>query len=613
MRRRLVSYALVGTLTFSIMFSNVGSISNGIDSNEAVTTQAVENALISSKEEVIYSTLHADGNIKEIYSVNIFNVLGNGEIIDFGNFSSVKNLTNTNEITYSDGKVAVNADKGRFYYQGNLVEKELPWNISIVYILDGKEIPGNELAGKSGHLEILIKTSKNDKISSIFYDNYLVQISFSVDSDKCENIIAEDATFANAGSMKVVNFNLMPKKDADIHFSADVTDFLMSGISFAGIPFSMSVDTPDLAEMTDGLTTLSDAIKELNDGTKKLNTGAKELSDGTKDLGDGALEYKNGFGKLTSNSKDLVSGSKSILSALQYIESSLSSSGTSDLSSLSKLPDGLKEINTGLSKISKGITSLNDGFSKAYMALDGAIATIPEPTISEQDIYGLMVSNPENKALNSLVENYKAAQTVKATYEAVKQAFVAVNNNLPALSASIDQVSGALKQTADQIGESLKKNDISKSLNELSKGLKELSNNYGKFHTGLVEYTNGVKTLENGYGELYTGIEKLSEGTEKLSDGITELSDGTNELNKETTKMPDEMQTKIDEMLEEYTSLDFELESFISNKNTEVDSVQFVIQSESIKEEEETDLSNNHIEKETFWSRLVNLFSRENL
>lgn len=39
-------------------------------------------------------------------------------------------------------------EKGKFYYQGDLDSAKIPWDVDILYELDGEEIDAKDLAGK---------------------------------------------------------------------------------------------------------------------------------------------------------------------------------------------------------------------------------------------------------------------------------------------------------------------------------------------------------------------------------------------------------------------------------------------------------------------------------
>ena len=182
---------------------------------------------------------------------------------------------------------------GKFYYQGELESGELPWNISLKYYLNGKLITSEELAGKSGELEIKLDITQNKNINSIFYDNYALQIALTLNGDKCKNVVSEDATIVNVGSTKSINYIKLPGTDANYTLTADVTDFEMDAISINGMNMAISVDV-DASEMTGDLNTLVEAIEAVNDGTGTLKDGLDKYTLGVNSLHNGTSELKNG-------------------------------------------------------------------------------------------------------------------------------------------------------------------------------------------------------------------------------------------------------------------------------------------------------------------------------
>src|SRR5690606_20443331 len=62
--------------------------------------EKVDNAgQVVGKDEVVYATLSPDGIGKELYIVNSLEVSEGGQVVDYGKYSSVKNLTDLTEIT----------------------------------------------------------------------------------------------------------------------------------------------------------------------------------------------------------------------------------------------------------------------------------------------------------------------------------------------------------------------------------------------------------------------------------------------------------------------------------------------------------------------------------
>ena len=584
-------------------------------------------AIISEKDEVIYARLSSGGKTENIYAVNHFVLSESGSFSDYGNYTNVVNLTNLQPISHSGGITEIKTPGDNFYYQGYLSDNDLPWVYNIEYFLDGSKIQPDELAGKSGSLEIKINSVKNnnEKISDIFYDNYMQQITVTLKIDKCNNIKANGATAANAGKNRMLVFTVMPKHDADITVTADISDFEMAGIEITAMPFSMSIEMPDIDNMTGDFDLLADAISELNDGVGKLKNGAAEMSSGADKLKDGSAGFNSGLSQLSANSKQITDGSAQIKNALSQIKDSLNEanafdiSDMFDMSELMQLPGALEQLADGLGEIQGGMTQLKDGYALAYPALDGAIASIPGYQLTEAQLFGLYLKadESEREILMQLGEIYIAAMTVKGTYEQTKAAFDAVIPALEMLSGSVGFLASTLKEMSGQISEQITETlsgidniDISAQIDLLSDGISQLSGNYNDFHGGLVSYMDGVTELSDAYKELDGGIAELSGGISDMSDGITELSGGTKQLSDETADMPRRVKTEIDNLISEYMAADFEIVSFTSDKNTNVSFVQFVFKANGIAKPETEKSAVSEEKQLSFWDRLVNLFGR---
>lgn len=573
------------------------------------SAKAASEGRVTSKDEVVYATLDANGSLNSVYVVNTLDVERAGEISDYGAYSSVKNLTNLTDIQQEGQNIAIDAPEGKFYYQGNLDEStQLPWNVTVSYLLDGKIISAEELAGKTGSLQININTAQNNEGNSIFYENYLLQVSLVL-PNSYQNIEASDGMVANAGKNKQITFTVMPGEEKDLNVTASVEDFEFQGIEIAAVPSTLPIDTSEIDSMTDDMSQLSDAIGELNDGVAKLESGVTELNNGTVSLRNGSAEYQDGMGRLNGSSADLVNGSASIMNALGQINESLSNqSAEMDMSGLAELPAGLTQLAGGLTEVGRNLTVLQESFAAAYAALDGAMGEIPAEQISEEEIAGLYESGADAAVVDKLAASYAAGQKVRATYLGVQEAFAAVEPSLAQLNGSLNEMSSQLTAIAGGLSSSLEETDMS-GLGQLQSGIAELSAKYGEFHSGLSSYTNGVDQLSASYGQLHNGLAELTGGTSDLEGGVSELHGGTTELYQETKDLPEQMQNEINERIAQYDKSDFEPVSFVSHQNEQISSVQFVIKTQSIEvEEQETKQAAPQKEK-GFWELLKNLFT----
>ncbi len=155
--------------------------------------------IASQKDEVVYGILNLNGSVENIYVVNIFE---DDNIIDYGNYKDIRNMTTSEKINREGDKISINTSADRLYYEGTVEKKELPWNIDIEYILNGKKIPGDELAGGSGFLEIKILVNRNAEIDSIFFENYALQIALTLNTKSASNIKTDSAIVADVCSKK---------------------------------------------------------------------------------------------------------------------------------------------------------------------------------------------------------------------------------------------------------------------------------------------------------------------------------------------------------------------------------------------------------------------------
>jgi len=599
---------LISLLVFPAFFVTANSEQENTEKEE---TQSQEDGNYTFKDEVIYGTLHPNGSHEEIYVVNHFNVTEHGDIIDYGNYDSIKNLTDLSEINQVGNEIHLTANDDNFYYQGNINNAELPWDFSISYFLDGEEMEPEALLGEDGHVEIEISTSQNEEGEALFFENYLMQISLTIDPERYSNVQAEDATEASVGTDKQFTFALMPGEEETIRFSADVTDFEMDGIDINAVPNTMSIDAPETDEMTEEMDSLTDAIAEINNGVGELSDGVSELNAGVADLQDGSAQYRDGIAEIDQASAELVDGSAQINHALEMVSNSLSTEDADfDLGELTRLPEGLNEMAGTVGEIADGLEELKEGHQAAYDALDSAMEEIPEYDFDEEEITELYIgAGGESETLDQLLDAYEAAHTAKGTYDAVKEAFQAVSPALTEIIEGIRELETALNTTSDEISTAIDNMDVMDPITQLTEGLTEVASNYNEFHSGLVSYTEGVSELSSSYSELHGGIVELGEGTSELEDGTTELHDGTDELYEATNDLPDQIQEEMDEMISEFDHSDFDPVSFASEENENVNSVQFVLRTESITmDDEEEAEETEEAEEKGIWERFLDLF-----
>ncbi len=588
--------------------------------NQSTTSTSSADA---KKDEVIYGMLSGNGAVKHGYVVNHFAVEKQGTITDYGNYDTVSNLSSTQALSSNLGSVTIPVDAGDFYYQGVLTKMELPWIINIEYKLNGTIISPEQLAGKSGELAISIKTSQNSKADPVFFENYLLQVQLTLDSAKTKNLQAAGATVASAGKDQQVAFMVMPKKNGDLNLTAQVQAFEMPSIQISGVPFSMVFDTPDTSGIVDDMSELTDAISALNDGVAELKDGMKKLQDGSSELKSGSGELKTALTTLSSSGKQLKTAAKEIDKALIEISKQLNSGGV-DPEKITELVDGLKQMAKGLSNtdpnepgLAEGLGQIQGGIDSSVSAMESYMAELA--IVDAASLAGLLadpgltgLSANSQATVQKLVDtNTKAAYVLGAWYgpngnDGVKAGLSAASAGLTAPKEAAETMSSGL----DTIAESLNTNLSSLSgLSELASAMEQLSSQFTTFKDGIGTYADGVSTLSKNYGTFDSGLKQYINGADSIYNGVSTLNNGTDELYINTKDLPQTMQDEIDSFMKDYKASDFELKSFMSDKNTNVEHVQFVLVSDAIEiPEEETQVVEAEPAEQNIWDRFLALF-----
>ena len=230
--KRTTAILLAALLVFS---TTVPALAAG-DGTGALAEETPEP---SAKEEVIYVTLDAAGGPVSAYAVNSF---PGGEITDYGDYDSVRVLNTSDPIEYKNGVVNITTDAKRIYYQGEFKNVELPWEIALTYKLDGRDVTAEEIAGRSGQVEIRFTVTKNERCSGSFYDDYALQANFTLPGGVFSGISAPDATVAAVGADRQLTYTLLPGEGIDTVITAAADGFSLPAVSINGIYLNLNVD-----------------------------------------------------------------------------------------------------------------------------------------------------------------------------------------------------------------------------------------------------------------------------------------------------------------------------------------------------------------------------------
>lgn len=419
-------------------------------------------ASASPKEEVVYGLLNHDGSVQNLYIVNIFD---GGTIIDYGNYEKVKNLTGSEPITMTGDMITVNTNSEKFYYQGYITSKELPWNIEVKYFIGAEEVTGDVLAGMSGKLKITVSVTQNMNVDSSFFENYGLQIALTFDNRLCSEINADKATIAEAGGKKQINFTVLPGNDFEGTITALVNDFEMDSITVNAVRLNFDFDI-NTSEYFSNLSELIKGIEELDEGAEKLSDAVKEISDGIDEYTNGLKAFKEGLHQVSAGAEDIHNGVKA-------------------------LSMGLTELTSQNDQLINGANALQQAAFEA-VNLQLSIMSLNIPSLTPEN-YDLILSDiPELKVLK---------------------------DQLDSIVQFIDGIKGYTDAAAT----------IKNGADELLKGTEKFKDSAGEITSAADVIYDGAVKINEGISALYDGISEYKKGTGEFKSNTSDLDNKINE------------------------------------------------------------------------------------
>lgn len=456
-------------------------------------TPAMAASNTKNKEENIYVNLDDSGSVDGVYVVNTYDLKKDQKITDYGNYSSLTNLSSDSKLNDDNGKITVNGKKGKFYYQGNLDSAKIPWDVDILYELDGEAIDAKDLAGKSGKLKITIKITQNKSADKEFFEDYLLQVSLALNTKQCKDIKAKGATTANSGDNKQLMYNIMASQEKEITITTNVEDFEMDPISFSGVPMSFDINTDqmDTSKLTDKTKDLTDGVKSLNDGAKQLKSGSSSLQSGISAYGKGVDALYKGADSLFAGVNKLNPGIKAYTTGVDQ-----SASGAKQLQKQTKnLPNLMTQMTSAITQLNSGSSQLAD--KDAWNQIESGFTQI-EAGLKQMKA-GL--KQMDQQGLTPMIASLEDGGSLKEGVDSLEKGITAAN----AYNDKLKSVASTYDEQVDTLG------NVIKEQKEASKTTKQ----------GAVKTDKDTKTEEGTYKEDHT---ETSKETSTDEDGNTVIT-----------------------------------------------------------------------------------------
>ena len=346
-----------------------------------------------------------------------------------------------------------------------------------------------------------------------------------------------------------------------------------------------------------------DELKESNDSTiQRLTDQIKELSvtltqiSGIQGQKDQAKQLKDQIDQL-SNIVKLLQGNNGAINGTEEYLDTISEN-------VAQLCAGLDDLNNEYAKFDKSINELADHLSETLVDISKLSAAINTLTAKYAELdKGI---NDYTAGVSKIASGYSQ---LTGGFSQLAEGSRSLTDGSKALDSGVDELySGISKLYGETDKFTSGTQSLSDGTKKLSTGSTELFGGISDLASGATELSNGAEKLTDGTKELSDGADNLYDGVDKLKSGATELSDGTGELKEKTSGMDTDIENKIDDVISSIQGSDSKTVSFVSDKNTSVESVQFVIKTDAIKIPEEKQEDKPAEKKLSFWQKLLKLF-----
>lgn len=558
---------------------------------KAVTCAALSMLLVNSgmvlyakddetvKDETVYAMLNSDGSVdQEIVSSWLHNDNGIRNIKEQLDLSNVKNVKSDEKPEVSGKTYTWNADSNDIYYEGTST-KTLPVQVRVTYKLDGKEISGKDLIGKSGKLEIHISL-KNTQSKTVNVNGRQTRIHpfymgagvLDLSTDHFSNVKCENGKVLSEGNNTMVAFisvpglqdtlescgvtgaKELPMQD-DITITCEAKDFELGPIMFAmtpEVPVDKLKDINSMDDLTKGLDELTNASAQLLNGTSQLSEGTATFQGKMQELVNGVPTLTNGVSALKNGTQELVSGSTRLYSGLQNLHTGMNQAkkGTAKLNKatdgLGTLVSGVDEINTNMQALAKGLqdgsnelnASLSDEMLKNLTDGLGNVSALQEMFEKDQQHVAQAAADLEAALTSTDVDN--AAGKLGETAEYLKKK--AFNDKGEVVDTEAAQALKSLKSADDYLlnyktQATASAVNLQKQLTQLQtdsanlKNLSDMADSAAEMLPKLSSFKASLNTASQGAQQLARGTQQLSE----KSSSLLELKKGISTLDSSMT------------------------------------------------------------------------------
>lgn len=625
-------YLLVMYSVFSLVACTTNAetipVQNQKDDNEKVEeTTSFKSNMDTDKSEIVHAKAKPNGNI---YETEVDVSLRNNHtetITDTTNLTDIRN-TKGDEVYTLEGNTLIWENKGEDVSYNGKSEEPLPIQTTITYKLDGKDVTPEDLANKSGNVEI---TYQFQNITDPVVP-FAVMTVLTLDIDEFSNVKVNHGKVISLDDSLIVLGYALPNIEEELNLkSLDLTDDIDEIPSSVTITCDTTNFTLDFSSIvfTNGLLKdegNKDSLKEITNSINDLQNATKDIVDGTGDLFDGVTSYQEYTGQFHEALIKLKDGSKNIKDALNTMNAQKSS-----------LVQGINVLDTGISGVDSSLSALIEATSNnentsaleeaknvvltQVQIIQNAITSLQTDLVNLTNYASKLNANKDlinekvaernrkieeiNQHLNS--EKDSVIQKINDNQDLTddqKTALISEIENCFVESETLENIDISISEapmiTTDisTVDTTSLSNSIStlmtnalftSSLIEIQKGTSELALVAKSLNDGSYVLSDGIGQLSTGADSLYSGIDAIVTAHKEMSDGLDELASGLLKLKEGVEEYKEKGIDKLSDIsiladrIDALKDADNSYDGYSTHKdNTTIETV-FIVGTDSIK------------------------------
>ena len=516
----------------------------------SIPAAAIDDGVTATYDEAYYAMTDYYGNLTDGSVVKSYRTNGISTLTDYGDYDEVINLTDGTEPTRTDGKTVFQLDEsnlpGTFYFEGKTAKpfEQLPWTLSVSYTLNGVPTKAEDLAGKTGVVEINLDAVPNETASEYARNNYTLEAMAIFNQDDILSLEAPGAQVQLIGNLRAVLFIGLPGEECHYTIRVGSNDFSFGGMTFLMVPATLSQleEITKLSERKDDLeenyNKLSGSMDSLLDAMAAMTGSLNASANGLDQLNQARNIFSSGKNTIYSGTDALRADLSNLADVLEPVESqitALSKTITSSKATLNSMVDTVSTLRKDLVDVEDALEDLEDGKGDLQDVLD-SMGSLRRSLKKLQDALGGTVKDTTAEIDKTIDANQNIGSITVAKVKKAHSAYVAADRQsfyqtLLELNGSSSAEAAA---TAKQLAETQEKlaglkqqldstqaqrQQLAAQLEEIKKQDPDLKSEMAQtVQAGIAKCDAAITKLEGGIQQIEAGLKAA--GATKLETGF---------------------------------------------------------------------------------------------